>query len=151
MSAGKLLMLKPLIALSLILIGRAQQVTCPQGHLSEHWIPAKGPRGRPTIEVQSHKEACRACPERTRCTRSKDSPRGLTLHVRQEHEALQQARQRQETTEFERAYGRRAGIKGAISQATVSREMRRSRYVGLKKTHFQHGVAGVIGGFFTVV
>jgi transposase len=116
----------------------AQQVTCPQGHLSEHWIPAKGPRGRPTIEVQFHKEACRACPERTRCTRSKDSPRGLTLHVRQEHEALQQARQRQETTEFKRAYGRRAGIEGAISQATVSREMRRSRYVGLKKTHLQH-------------
>jgi transposase len=116
----------------------AQQVTCPQGHLSEHWIPAKGPRGRPTIEVQFHKEACRACPERTRCTRSQDSPRGLTLHVRQEHEALQQARQRQETTEFKRAYGRRAGIEGAISQATVSREMRRSRYVGLKKTHLQH-------------
>lgn len=68
----------------------AQRVTCPQGHLSEHWIPAKGPRGRPTIEVQFHQEVCRACPVRIHCTRSKDSPRGLTLHVRQEHEALQQ-------------------------------------------------------------
>jgi len=97
-------------------------------------MPAKGPRGRATIEVQFHKEACRACPMRTRCTRSQDSPRGLTLPVGEEHDALQQARQRQESIAFQRALGRRAGIEGAISQATVSRAMRRSGYVGLKQT-----------------
>ena len=45
--------------------GEAQQGTCPQGHLSAPWIAAKGTRGRPTIEVQFHKEAWRAWPERT--------------------------------------------------------------------------------------
>jgi len=88
---------------------------------------------------------------RTRCTRSQDSPRGLTLHVREEHEALQQARQRQETAEFQRAYGRRAGIEGAISQATVSREMRRSRYVGLKKTHLHHVLTAASMNFTRVI
>ena len=130
----------------------AQQVTCPQGHLSAHWVTdQRGPRGRPTIEVQFHKEACRVCPVRRHCTRSKESPRGLTLHVREEHDALQQARQRQETIEFQRAYNRRAGIEGAISQATVARDMRRSRYVGLKKTHLQHVLTAASMNFTRVV
>ena len=116
----------------------AQQVICPQGHCSEHWTPGKGPRGRPTIPVQFRQETCRVCPVRVRCTRSQDNPRELTLHTREEHEALHQARRRQQTAEFQSHYGRRAGIEGAISQATVQRAMRRSRYIGLQKTHLQH-------------
>jgi transposase len=33
---------------------------------------------------------------------------------------------------------KRAGIEGTISQATRSFDLRRSRYIGLAKTHLQH-------------
>ena len=116
----------------------AQQVICPQGHRSEHWTPATGPRGRPTIQVQFHKANCNACPTRTHCTRSKANPRELTLHQREEHEALQHGRQRQQTSAFHKHYALRSGVEGAISQATVTLDMRRSRYMGQAKTHLQH-------------
>ena len=54
---------------------------------------------------------------RAQCTSARDRPRQLTLLPQAQHEALQQRRQEQQTDGFRRAYGRRAGIEGTISQA----------------------------------
>lgn len=39
--------------------------------------------------------------------------------------------------EFKKSYAVRAGIKGTVTQAAGKLDMRRSRYRGLVKTHFQ--------------
>jgi len=61
----------------------------------------------------------------------------MTLHPRPEHEALQQRRLFQKTAEFKQRYDARAGIEGTISQAVRVTDLRRSRYIGLTKTHLQ--------------
>ena len=56
---------------------------------------------------------------------------------RAEYEALTAARGRLATKEGRRAYARRAGIEGTISQGVRAFGLRRSRYVGLVKTGLQ--------------
>jgi len=55
-----------------------------------------------------------------------------------QHEALQDARHRQQTPEFKERYKTRAGVEGTISQGTRTFGLRRARYIGLAKTHLQH-------------
>ena len=113
-------------------------VICPMGKTSRCWWPAKGPRGKPTIQVHFGKQDCLACESRARCTKSDSTPRGLTLQPKKQQLALQAARQRQITAEFRETYALRSGIEGTIGQAADKLKMRRSRYRGLAKTHFQH-------------
>lgn len=117
---------------------QAQQVTCPQGKISRHWKPEHGPRDKPTIQVQFPKADCLACTVRAQWTRSTRGPRELTLHPREAHLAIPAARVRQETPDFKACYDKRAGIEGTISQTVSALDMRRSRYIGLAKTHLQH-------------
>jgi transposase len=117
----------------------SHKVTCPMGNTNTTWYPdSKGPRGKPTIQVHFGKRDCRECEVRARCTRSKSAGRGITLQPKEQHLALQAARERQKTEEFREAYSIRSGIEGTIDQAVDKLEMRRSRYRGLAKTHFHH-------------
>ncbi len=63
--------------------------------------------------------------------------RSLTLQPKEEHEAIQAARRRQETEEFASIYSKRAGIEGTISQDVRAFGLRQARYRGLKRTHLQ--------------
>jgi hypothetical protein len=81
---------------------------------------------------------CADCPTRTRCTRAQTGVRNLTLQPRAEHEAIQAARQRQQTTEFATQYAPRAGIAGTLAQGIWAFGLRKARYRGLAKTHVQH-------------
>src|SRR5512134_3027294 len=45
---------------------------------------------------------------------------------------------RQTTAEFKEQYAARAGIEGTLSQGVRAFDLRRSRYIGLAKTHLQH-------------
>ncbi len=120
--------------------------TCPQGHESRYWKPAKrvtdrgtgSPTILPMVQVHFHKDDCAACAARPLCTRKRAGPRELTLHVREHHEAMVAARARQDTTAFWDLYSARAGVEGAVSQGVRTSGMRRSRYRGLAKTHLQH-------------
>jgi transposase len=60
------------------------------------------------------------------------------LRQRTVHEALQNARQQQQTDEWQEQYAKRAGIEGTISQAVRGFGLRECRYIGLAKTHLQH-------------
>jgi transposase len=62
----------------------------------------------------------------------------MTFRTRDEHIALQAARQRQKTPEFIGTYALRAGVEATISQAVRGFGLRRSRYFGHAKTHLQH-------------
>ena len=116
----------------------AKQVTCPQGHLNADWHTTKGRRGAQVVHVRFRKRDCLHCSERAQCTRARHGPRTLTLHPKEQHLALQEARRRQTTPEFKEAYALRAGVEGTISQGVRRSGLRRSRYRGLPKTHQQH-------------
>jgi transposase len=115
-----------------------KQVHCPQGHLSREWTTTKTSHGNPAIFVRFSSTDCRPCPVRGQCTHSKSGVRELTLLPREAFLTLQMARQRQKTEEFVQKYAVRAGIEGTISQAVSILDLRRSRYIGLEKTHLQH-------------
>lgn len=114
-----------------------QTVTCPQGHRNQRWSPTQDQRGNPVIQVRFRPADCRACPVQPQCTRSQRGGRELQILPRAKYEAVQAARQRQQTAPFKEKYKRRAGIEGTISQATGAFDLRHSRYIGLTKTHFQ--------------
>jgi transposase len=94
--------------------------------------------GNPVIHVSFSARDCTACPVRSRCTRSKQAPRELSLKLPEEYEALKRARERQTTEAFKQQFAIRAGAEGTISQAVRGFEIRHCRYAGLAKTHLQH-------------
>ena len=65
----------------------------------------------------------------------------MTVRPRAQHEALQAARQFQQTSDFKAQYEDRAGIEGTLSQGLRIADLRRSRYMGLAKTHLHHVLA----------
>ena len=117
---------------------KRKAVYCPQGKRSRLWKNSHDSYGKPVIRVEFRKSHCLACPVRRRCTRSKVNPRGLTLMIRKDYEALANARIRQQTAEFKKEYSLRSGIEGTISQGVRGFHLRQSRYVGLAKTRLQH-------------
>ncbi len=58
--------------------------------------------------------------------------------MRTHYQALQAARMRDSQVDWPLRYNQRAGIEGTLSQGVRGFGMRRSRYVGLAKTHLQH-------------
>lgn len=113
-------------------------VYCPQGKRSYLWKNNRSVYGKPVIYVEFRQRDCLACPVRTQCTRAKTNPRGLTIQTQSDYEALQKARVRQKTEQFQEQYALRSGIEGTISQGIRGFEMRKCRYIGLAKTHLQH-------------
>ena len=115
----------------------AQQARCPQGQTSVNWRPGHNVSGDPVIRIRFDGATCRACPTRQACTSARGAPRQLTVRLQPHHEALQTARQRQETPEFKAQYALRAGVESSLSQGTRRFDLRRSRYLGLARTHLQ--------------
>ena len=116
----------------------AQQVTCPQGKLSQDWFSRIDASGKEEITVRFNKEACAACPVRNRCTRSAKGPRSLHLQAQPYHDLLQQMRQDEANGSLTERYKIRAGIEGTISLAVRTHDLRFSRYLGLDKTRMQN-------------
>ncbi len=119
-----------------------EQVQCPEGKWSKRWLPQQAGEGgegeKPTgIVVMFGREDCLGCARRGDCTKAKAGPRTLTLRPREQHLALQAARERQETEEFKAQYARRAGIEGTFHQGTCRGDLRHARYIGQAKTHLQ--------------
>jgi transposase len=79
--------------------------------VAEHTYPKNGC----IWEARFSRKDCTPCPLRTRCTKAKLEPRIIGLQVREHHEALQQARQQQQTEAFRLQYAARAGIESTQS------------------------------------
>jgi transposase len=115
-----------------------QRVRCPEGHMSARWSEYEDrTRGR-YIRVGFSPGDCGVCPSKARCTRTDGRGRQLTLHAREEHEALAAARARVESEAGRRLYAQRRGVESAIAQAACALGLRRARYRGLAKTHLQN-------------
>lgn len=113
----------------------AQQAICPQGHQSQAWVKLEE-KGHPRVWIRFSQKDCRPCAVRAKCTLTKR--RSLKLRADTHYQALQAARQRDSQANWPLLYNQRAGIEGTLSQGVRGFGMRRSRYVGLAKTHFQH-------------
>jgi transposase len=113
----------------------AETVTCPQGRISSSWTPVQD-AGKSLIKVKFSMSDCKVCPSRPSCTGT--TRRTLTLHPRERMQALLAARQRESTDAFNDMYRHRAGIEGTHSQGVRAMGLRRSRYIGLRKTHLGH-------------
>jgi transposase len=110
------------------------QVTCPAGIKSDSWKSGKDGKYR-VINVSFPRAECSGCPFKEDCTKSES--RKLHLKTERVYGFMQNHKERQRTEDFKREYSKRAGIEGTISQAIKQTDMRRSRSVGLQKTHLE--------------
>ena len=129
-----------------------QQVTCPQGQQNSAWYVGQDAKGESIVQILFAKHTCQACPVRERCTDARSSGRSMTVRYPPErHEILQSARLRQQTEAFKKLYRLRSGIEGTFSQATRNTGLRRSRYIGHRKTHLQHLLTAVATNILRLV
>ena len=112
-------------------------VTCPNHKTSARCSERKTWRGTPSFTFVFDKEDCLPCLLRVHCSRAKNVGRTLTLYPKEQYEAQLAARQRQQTPEFKKLYGERAGIESTMSQGVRRTRMRYARYIGLVRTHLQ--------------
>jgi transposase len=118
-----------------------QQATCPQGATSSKWSQCTQ-NGVSKIVTGFAAATCQSCPAKPQCTpASARNGRQLSLHTRELHEALQQARAGQATSQWKHRYNIRAGVEGTMRQATHVTGIRRARYLGLPKTRLEHNAA----------
>ncbi|MBM3224813.1 MAG: hypothetical protein FJZ47_13545 [Candidatus Tectomicrobia bacterium] len=119
----------------------------PGRALSQHlWTPGRSQTGESVIRIRFARATCRVCPARQACTSSPEAPRQLTVKPQASHEALQAARQRQETPEFKAQYALRAGVESTLSQAVRRFALRQSRDMGLARTHIQQVLTAAASG-----
>jgi len=105
----------------------AQQAHGPQGQTSVKWTSGHDVSGDPVMRIRFDRATCRVCPTRSACTSAKDAPRQLTVRTQAHHEAIQAARQRQETAEVKAQYALRAGVESSLSQGIRRFALRQSR------------------------
>ena len=115
---------------------QAKHVVCPAGHTSRDWGHIPDRHGKPSLRVRFPLSRCRSCPLHDQCTPV--AAKVLILRPDEaSYNALQEARQRQETKEFRTLYATRAGIEGTVAQAVRTCEMRQARSIGSKKLRLQ--------------
>jgi transposase len=127
--------------------------TCPEGKQSLSWTPAIDGQNTKVMKIKFSGKDCMPCPSRDLCIRSVKDYKRRTISIRrprEHHEALQRAREREGAAEFKARYTSRAGIEGTVSRAVRTCEVRRSKYIGLTKTHLHHLLSATSLSFLRV-
>lgn len=127
-----------------------QCAICPAEKISSSWTPAQDDQRNSVIKIKFSRKDCGPCPSRIDCTRSKSLRRTITIRPLEQYIQLQAHRVGQTTPEFTKQYAKRAGIEGTISQGVRAFQMRRARYIGLAKTHFQHIITAAAINFVRI-
>jgi transposase len=97
---------------------------------------------RPVVKIKFRNQDCLNCPSRNQCVRSKKAGRSMQIPGREMYEALGADQEKTASDAGRNEYKKRAGIEGTISQGVRRGSMRRSRYIGLEKTHLQEVATG---------
>lgn len=119
------------------------------GQVSSSWSPIVDRHHNTVIKIKFSSTDCGTCPAHALCTRA--IRRSISLRPERAAQALQVARQREQTETFTKQYAQRAGIEAALSQGVCAFGLRRSRYFGLAKTHLQHVLTAVAINFTRIV
>jgi len=129
---------------------QAKQALCRAGRRSISWTPAVDNRDNDVIKLKFATTDCSVCAQQADCTDSSPPRRTLTIRPRDQYLALQAARARQVTEAFKEEYAMRSGIEGTLSQGIRAFELRRSRYIGLARTHLQNVLTATAMNFVRV-
>lgn len=121
----------------------AQQATCPEGKRSRSWSAAQDAHANDMLVMRFDRDDWCVCPRPTDCTKAKSGARTLSIRPREQHEAIQAARSRQQTAEFRNEYARRAGVEGTFTQANHYSDLRHAGYIGLAKVHLQQLITAI--------
>lgn len=113
-----------------------KKVICPMGKESSSWTPTRSRRGLEVFFIHFREKDCQTCPAKAACTRGQR--RAIAFPERELVEMIHRQLSFQETEIYKELYKKRAGVEGTIAQATWVLGMRRSRYLGLDKTHLQN-------------
>jgi transposase len=117
----------------------ARQALCPQGHASVKWSERPERDGSHAVNIQFAAATCAACPLRAQCTSGQS---GRSLHLSEHYERLA-ARRAEAQTEALRARMRaRPAIEAALSELVRKHGLRRPRYRGEAKRHFENLLKG---------
>ena len=129
-----------------------EQATCPAGRTSISWTPAVDKRRHQVVKIKFSTKDCGPCPHRAQCTRSRKASarRTITVRPQDQYEALRAAREREKTDAYAEEDARRAGVEGTLSQAVRRCGLRRSRYVGLARTHLGHVLTATAVNFVRI-
>lgn len=112
-----------------------KQVTCPAGQTTTNWYPRKL-HGADNIRVRFKRSQCGKCEKKPDCTRAKE--RSLGFAIKENHLILEEFRELENNATWQKLYAKRAGIEGTFSQAVRGFGLRRSRYIGERKTHLHN-------------
>lgn len=113
----------------------AKEVICPQGQRSVKWSEKRNRYGTNYASIQFAAQSCSVCPQREKCT---DSPRGRGLQLNEHYEVLEARRAEAKTEEFKEKMRARPAIEATLSELVRGYGMRRHRYRGETKRHFEN-------------
>ncbi len=117
---------------------QAKKAICPQGKSSRKWTLKQDRTVCGVIRIQFGKQDCLACPCRSQCTTAITNPPNLScVHQRnlrpfKRHATANRPRRSKSGMLSERA------LKEPFRRCVRAFDLRRSRYIGLAKTHLQH-------------
>jgi transposase len=113
----------------------ARQAVCPAGQTATKWAVRTERDGSQSIQIRFPAAICNACPLRPQCTTSTS---GRNLSLSEHYDRLVARRAEAQTPPFRAKLRTRAGIEATLSELVRSHGLRRHRYRGDAKRHFEH-------------
>jgi transposase len=117
----------------------ARRAICPQGHTSVKWSVRTERDGSRAVNIQFAAATCAACPLRAQCTSGKS---GRSLHLSEHYELLAARRAEAQTEAFRERMRARPAIEATLSELVRTHGLRRHRYRGEAKRHFENLLKG---------
>lgn len=117
----------------------SRQAICPARHKSVKWSQRTDRDGSRAINIQFRASTCAACPLRDRCTSSQS---GRSLHLGEHYETLEARRAEAKTEQFREKMRSRPAIEATLSELVRGYGLRRHRYRGDAKRHFENMLTG---------
>jgi transposase len=116
-----------------------RRAICPQGHASVKWSERTERDGSRAVNIQFAAATCAACPLRAQCTSGQS---GRSLHLSAHYELLAARRAEAQTEAFRERMRARPAIEATLSELVRGHGLRRHRYRGEAKRHFENLLTG---------
>jgi len=113
----------------------AERAVCPAGQVATKWAARTERDESRSLHIQFPARVCATCPLRPQCTTSAS---GRSLSLSEHYERLAARRTEAQTPAFRAKLRARAGIEATLSELVRQHGLRRHRYRGDAKRHFEH-------------
>lgn len=113
----------------------ARRAVCPAGQTATKWAVRTERDGSRSLQIRFPAVVCAACPLRPQCTTSVS---GRNLSISEHYDRLVARRAEAQTPAFRAKLATRAGIEATLSELVRAHGLRRHRYRGDARRHFEH-------------